>query len=269
MAALDAGPCQEWPTICDEFPVTGTAEQLELIDLATIAATEALWTRTKKRFGLCTVTIRPCKRECWPLLPPTYHDATSWGWPFPMLIGGTWVNLGCSSCGDSCSCTAIHEVRLPYPVAAVTEVKVDGVVLASSNYRVDDYRWLVRVDGQDWPTCNDLNKADTEVGTWSVTVQYGEPVPILGQLAAGQLASEIYKGCAGSGAGDCKLPMATVKQITRQGVTKVFFDADSAFKNGKIGLYYPDLFIKTYNPSGTGRTSIYDIDGAKPRRAGT
>lgn len=267
MSALDSGPCQNWDPICEAWPadaeaVTGAAVQ---------AATEVLWNRTRRRFGLCEVALRPCRRDCftsWPWVAPLWNDASSWGWPFPALIGGLWFNLGCGSCSSgNCSCAVLHEVVLPSPVANVTEVKVDGVVLDPSAYRVDDYRLLVRTDGEAWPRCNNLNLADTETGTWSVTAEYGEVVPTLGQLAVGELAAEIAKSCVG--AGDCALPKKTVRQVTRQGVTKVFFDAESSFSNNRVGLYYCDLFLSTYNPGGGHVATIFNIDGPRARRVGT
>lgn len=269
-APLDVSPCEPWPYVCDDFPESPTSEELVLIDQSVEIATEILWHRTKRRFGLCEVTLRPCRREC-----PSVSFGFGFGgfqlhspfmtWPFPVLHAGTFINLACGSCGDNCSCGVVHEVVLPYPVAEIVAVVIDGIVLPDSAYRVDNHRLLVRVDGEDWPLCNDLALEDSEVGTWSVTATYGLAVPPLAQLAVGQLASAIFKACAG--AKDCPLPATTVRQITRQGVTKVFFDADSAFAKGKIGLYYPDLFIHTYNPSATGTASVFDIDG--PRRRST
>jgi hypothetical protein len=272
MTILDPGPCQNWPPICDDFPEEPTQAQQNLIDLAIQAATEALWNRTKRQFGLCALTLRPCREECWPssqwgAWSPYWQNTGSWSWPFPALVGGQWINMACGACGDHCSCATLSQVKLPYPIADVSEVKVDGVALNAAAYRVDDFRILVRLDGDDWPRCNDLNLADTEVGTWSVTATYGHQVPTLGQLAVGQLSNEIYKSCIKNG-GSC-LPAATVQQVTRQGVTKVFFDAETAFKKGKIGLYYPDLFIQTYNPSGTGMATIYDVDGSRRRHVNT
>lgn len=263
--------CEPWPVICDDFPEIPTSEELMLIDDSIDIAAEVLSNRTKRRFGLCELTLRPCRRECWPgsmwgMWAPFWGDASGWGWPFPTLAGGAWINLGCGSCPNGgCSCATVHETVLPYPVADIIRVKIDGSVLPSTAYKVDNGRLLVRVDGQDWPRCNDLNLEDTQVGTWSVTAMYGIAVPKLGQLAAGQLASAVFKAC--TGAKDCPLPATTIRQITRQGVTKVFFDAVDAFKRGKTGLYWPDLFIHTYNPSGSGNASIFDIDG--PRRRTT
>lgn len=265
------GICQAWDYLCADFPDDPTPEQQELIDAALEAATEALWSRTKRRFGLCSVKYRPCKDSCmnvglWPLLARgSWRDTTGWSWPFPALVGGNWINIACGICtGDHCSCGPIERVNLPYPVFEVQEVRVDGEVLDPDAYVMYNRRELIRVDGGDWPECNDLMLDDTIVGTWSVTARYGEPVPASGKMAVGELASQIYRRCAGSGAGDCVIPAGVVKEITRQGVKKVFFDAESAFMTGRIGLYYTDMFISTFNPSGTGLASIFNIDG--PRR---
>lgn len=264
------GPCGPWDLECAVFP-DGTTPEIEA--MAAMAATEALWMRTKQQFGLCSVTLRPCRKDCfpaWPWIPATgWYDLSGSTWPFPApaLVGGQWINIACGSCTSGCSCSIVSEVQLPYPVNSIVEVKVDGVVLPPSAYRVDNFNLLVRLDGEDWPRCNDLNLDDDQVGTWSVTANYGQEVPELGKLAAGQLAVEIAKRCVN--ASGCVLPAGTVQQVTRQGVTKVFFDSDQAFGNGMLGLYWADMFVKTYNPSGTGVATIFDIDGPRPRRVGT
>lgn len=266
MAELDTGPCESWPIICDDFPEDPDPDDLIFIEESIRIATEVLWNRTKKRFGTCGLTLRPCRKECFPgTLWPMYgglFDPGQMTWPFPALVGGMWINLGCGSCSDGCSCSIVNEVVLPYPVAEIEEVVIDGNVLPEPAYRVDNHRLLVRTDGGDWPRCNDLSRNAGEPGTWTIAARYGEVVPHLGQMAAGQLASAIFKACRR--ARDCPIPASTITQVSRQGVTKVFFDANTAFKNGKVGLYYPDLFIATYNPSSAGVSSIFDIDG--PRR---
>lgn len=263
------GVCSPWEPLCVDFPEEPTPEQQDLIDSSLQVATEVLWNRTKRRFGLCEVTYRPCADSCmgnltWlQLSRGGWSDSTGWSWPFPALVGGKWLNLACGVCSGDCSCGPIERVSLPYPVFEVVEVKVDGEILASSAYKMYNRRDLLRVDGERWPECNNLELDDTEPGTWSVTATYGEPVPEVGRMAVGELASQIYLRCSGGGAG-CQIPAGVVKEITRQGVKKVFFDAESAFQHGRIGMYYTDLFISTYNPSGSGMATIFDIDG--PRR---
>lgn len=248
------GPCEAWtPIWCCELPtgseaVTGTA---------VMAATEVLWHATAQRFGLCSTTLRPCRREC----DTTWPAWTGGRYPTPALTDRGWVNVACGGCGDSCSCTDLEEAILPGPVYAVTEVKVDGVVLATDAYRMDNHRLLVRVDGGVWPTCQYLDRADTETGTWSVTAQYGEPVPTLGQQAVGELACEMARACLGE---ECRLPL-NVQQLVRQGVSISFSDSTELAERG----YFGGLFVQTYNPHRlTGRAQVYDVD-APWRRTNT
>lgn len=262
------GPCQAWELLCADFP-DGTTPELEAT--ASMIATEILWNRTKRQFGTCEVTLRPCRKDCfpaWPWIPTNgWNNLTGATYPFPALVGGNWINIACGTCTSGCSCSHVSEVRLPYPVASIVSVKVDGVTLPSSAYRVDNFNLLVRLDGEEWPRCNDLNLEDTEVGTWAVTAAYGQAVPELGKLAAGQLAVEIAKRCVN--ASGCLIPAGSVQEVTRQGVKKVFFDPNEAFKGGMIGMFYPDLFVKTYNPTNSNPATIFNIDGPSHRRVGT
>lgn len=260
-----SGPCADWP-------VTWTCE-LDTLNpavtgLAVSMATETLWSLTGMRFGLCEVTLRPCAREC---QTGSFYDDfgppwASGSYPQPALIGGLWYNLTCGSCSGDCSCGAVSEVRLPAPVYEIVEVLIDGTVLASSSYRLDNNRLVVRTDGGQWPRCNDLSKDDNETGTWSITALYGEPLPEGASLAVGQLACEIAKAAAG---GDCKLP-AGLQQLVRQGVTISYPDVGELFRQGRTGLYLVDMFVSTWNPYGLRqRSRVYSVDRPSVRRAGT
>lgn len=259
------GPCEDWPVqwTCDldtlNPAVTGAAVSM---------ATETLWGLTGQRFGLCEVTLRPCRRDCG---DGSFFDDfgppwTGGSYPQPALIGGQWFNLTCGSCHGDCSCSTVAEVLLPAPVLRIVEVLIDGTPLVTGAYRVDNNRLLVRTDGGDWPRCNDLTLADTEVGTWSVTAVYGEELPDGAALAMGQLACEIAKAADG---GDCKLP-AGLQQLVRQGVTISYPDVGELFRQGRTGLYLVDMFVATWNPSGLRqRSRVYSVDRPTVRRAGT
>lgn len=256
---VDAGPCGVWPVQWGNCNLTGVSP--EVTGLALRAASEVLWSLSGRRFGVCQLTVRPCRRECfgdvWGFPWGNWYE---WGvWPRPFFYSGVWYNLTCGNgCGGSCSCTPISETYLPDPVSSVVQVKVDGQILPTDAYRVDDYRKLVRTDGGIWPWCNDLNLEDTQPNTWSVTVRFGEEVPTLGQLAVGELACQFAKLIAGDD--DCALPKP-VQQLVRQGVSMTFLDPNELFANGRLGLYLSDLFITTYNPHGLGsRSEVYDID---------
>jgi hypothetical protein len=183
-----------------------------------------------------------------------------------MLYAGNWYNIVCGNCsGTDCSCSAVSEVILPANATEITEVKVDGVELLPGEYRLDDNRFLVRL-GDIWPWCNDLNRDDTEGGTWSVTAKYGRNVPEGGAVAVGELACEINKAINGE---DCRLPQR-ITQLARQGVTITFPDSSSLFKEGRTGLYLTDMFIAAWNPNALRQPSrVYSVDRAGARRVDT
>lgn len=267
------GPCEPWdPIWCVELPTGSEA----VSGSALMMATEILWARTGMIFDQCTFTIRPCRQDCWETSGWPYGN---FWWQFgtlypqPALINGNWYNLTCGACAGNCSCVSLYEILLPGPITKVNQVKVDGNVLSTSEYRLDDWRKLVRINNM-WPLCNDLNKNDTEVNTWSVTLTYGRPVPTMGQMAVGELAYQLILACLGDGC--CKLPYA-VQQIARQGVTINYPDVGDLFGmdrfgrvTNRIGLQYCDLFIDAANPYGLRQNSeVYFIDLNMPRIAGS
>lgn len=269
-------PCTGWPVIwgaceSDILAISGSAA---VTGIAVQAATEVLYALSGRQFGVCQLTVRPCRRECsgdgWGY--GGFGGWWEWGqWPRPLFYQGTWYNIMCGNCGNgggrSCSCQYVSEVWLPSPVSSVAQVKVDGVILDPSAYRVDDWRLLVRTDGHIWPICQDLTKSDSATGTWSVTVNFGQDVPVLGQVAVGELACQITKLILGDKS--CMLPKP-VQQLVRQGVTLNFLDPNEVFANGRIGLYIGDLFITTTNPHGLAeRSQVYDVDNARWRVTGT
>jgi len=259
------GPCEPWPVrwTCDVSTVspiiTGQAVQF---------ATEVIWALSGRQFGLCTVTLRPCRRECFDgAWSAAYSQfAGSGGFVSPALIGGRWFNIICGGCGDGCSCSRVSEVVLPAPVNNIVEVKIDGAPLATGAYRLDNARLLVRTDGGEWPICNNLSLNDTEEGTWSITAEFGTHVPEGGAWAVGELACELISAIGGN---DCRLPR-NITQLARQGVTISFPSVVELFKERATGLYLVDLFIATWNPNRlTNRSGVYSVDGAIARRAGT
>lgn len=261
MVAQTAEPCAPWtPIFCEPLPLSTAAISGDAINWAT----HILWAKSGRQFDECQLTWRPCREDCWSDPWPWNRDFIESRWPHPYNYAGQWFNLGCGGCPGTCSCNVIHTVKLPQPVVSIVEVKIDGAVLVSGSYTVYDYRTLVRTDGQAWPLCNDLSKADTQVGTWSITARVGTAVPSLGRMAVGELARELALACVGDGT--CKLP-TPVQSIVRQGVSLTFLDPNQIFADGKIGLYRSDLFISTVNPGGiSARAVVIDVDGPRPRR---
>lgn len=268
MTANAFGPCSAWTPIwtCDvsaKSPVsTGYAVQ---------AATEVIWAMSGRQFGLCTVTLRPCRKTCygdtwWSL----YGEPWSTGY-YAGAFGynnayGFWFDLSCGSCRGGCSCSEVSEVVLPAPVSRIVQVKMDGTPMVTGAYRVDNNRELVRTDGQRWPRCNNMTLDDTNVGTWSVTADYGQDVPVSGQLAVGEMACEILRALDGQ---DCRLP-AGIQSLARQGVTIDFPEVGELIQKGITGLYLVDQFVAAVNPSHLrARSSVYSVDTPPHRRAGT
>lgn len=258
---------------CADWPVTWPCDTSERssADVATAlaAATTVLDELTGHQFGICTVKIRPCRAECrdggsWAVGWPTWPDYwTSWG-----AVGvDAWLAIAtCGSCsGGNCSCTFVPELVLPAPVVDVVEVKVDGAVLVTGAYRLDDGNRLVRLDGSDWPRCNDLLRTDAQTGTWSVTARFGRAVPAVGQLALGELACELLRALRGE---DCRLP-AGISQLTRQGVTITIPDVTDRLTKGLTGLYVVDMFITAVNPGRVrNRARTFAVDHRPTRVTG-
>ncbi|MDJ1137924.1 hypothetical protein [Streptomyces iconiensis] len=260
----DFGPCADWPVrwTCDVDTLNPA-----ITGLAVSMATATLWALTGRQFGLCSITLRPCARDCGD--GRMYDDAgppwTARSWPSAALGGGLWVNLACGGCGSGCSCSRVPEFVLPAPVSSVDEIRIDGAALPASAYRLDNNRIVVRTDGGAWPRCNDLS-LDDGPGTWSVTATYGQAVPDGAALAMGELACEIGRAADG---GDCRLPPG-VQQLARQGVTISYPDVGALFEKGRTGLYLVDLFISTWNPGHLRqRSRVYRVDAPTVRRPGT
>jgi hypothetical protein len=269
---MDFGPCEPWPvrwSNCERLVDLGSPA---VTGDAVAAATHVLWARSGRQFGLCTTTLRPCRRDCYDQMP---YGWVEWPGPYgmaagtpawPALVGGAWYNLACGSCSGSCSCSALSEVLLPGVVHDIVAVRLDGSPMASGGYRVDNNRVLVRVDGGTWPWCNDLAKPDSSPGTWSVTARYGQDPPILAQLAVGELACQFLDAFAGE---QCQLPRS-LTSLVRQGVSIELPRPGDVEAEGRLGLYQCDLFIDTVNPGHLpGPSRVYSVDRSPPRRVGT
>jgi hypothetical protein len=270
------GPCTTWdPIWCVDLTSLGVS--LAATGQALAAATEILYNRSAQQFDMCTFTVRPCRQDCaeggygggWGSFGGGWGGSGGgwweWGgmWPRPALIDGAWYNIACGGCAGTCSCTSMSIALLPEPVASITQIKINGEVLPASGYRVDDYRELVRLGGLTWPICQDMNLADTEPNTWSVTAVVGQVVPTIGQYAVGELALEILKSCAGI---VCALPR-TATTVTRQGVTIEMPTIYDMLDRKLLGLPYCDLFVSSYNPHGLASVpQVYDVDGESWRR---
>lgn len=257
--AIRVEPC-EWPidfTCCPDWDDAPAAQR----EFVTRVATELVWRLSGRRFGLCPITVRPCRRSCaqpemsgWPPAPGGF---------WPVLSGGVWTNMTCGTCRDDCSCTDLCEVELPGPVHQVQSVQVGaGPALPASSYLVLDHRMLVRTDGECFPDCQDFTAAPGQAGSWAVTYLQGIPVPPGGRYAAGMYACQLLAACTG---GDCQLP-ERVQTLARQGVSMSFLDPMDFLDKGRTGVAATDTWIASVNPYGLREPSrVYSPDITPPR----
>lgn len=224
------------------------------------AASEVLWAMSGRRFGSCEVLLRPCRRSCSPVWSGS-HWWPGWNAGWPQGFGmGWWLDAVCGRCRSGCDCGTADTLTLPSPAQSIAQVLVDGVELVEGdNWTLYNGDLLVRTDGGQWPMCQDWTVPVSGVGAWSVTPVFGRPVPMLGQLAVGELAAEIARGCT---AGECRLPAFTTS-VSRQGVTQEFPSWLEIMEKGVVGvgLKMSDLFLRTENPQGlTDRPRTYNPD---------
>lgn len=260
---FSSGPCSIWePIWCGELSTAAMAATGD----AVVLATEVLWQLSGQRFGLCEVTLRPCRDAC----ADGFGTWNDWwtgvgmspflaGGPRPWWSNGVWYNV-CGGCSGGCSCTSLEQALLPAPTREVVDVRLDGVVLNPSQYRVDENRFLVRTDGGVWPMCQDMSMPDDAPGTWSVTLTVGEDVPVLARRAVADLAAEFAKDCAGE---ECQVPY-DVTSLTRQGLSLGYGNPNAERVDPLIrmlGLRMVRLFLATYNPNRLQRRGkAYDVN---------
>jgi hypothetical protein len=254
---LSGGPCTPWVTLeefLEAFPQFATpSEDPPFLQESIDAAVGILWALTARQFsGSCLGFVRPCRAGCSCWGPGGVgYELAGFGW----LGGGVLGGWGFDGRDLECGCGWISELVLAgYPVTEILEVKIDGVVVDPTGYRLDRRRRLVRLADADgtprfWPACQRLDLEPTEAGTWSVAYAYGAPPPAAGRLAAFELAEQFFLAATNPGA--CRLPTGVTK-LTRQGITIERLLPMFA-KDQRTGLVLTDAFLAAYNPSGLRR----------------
>lgn len=152
-----------------------------------------------------------------------------------------WFSSPCG-CVGSCSVAGPRVIHLPGPVAEVTAVTIDGIILADTEYHLEGDALYRR--GTAWPT-QDLSRSLGDTNTWSVTYGRGIPVPPGVDQLVGLLAKEFLIAC-GDEPKKCRLPR-TVVSTTQRGVTHSF-DPSRLLASGKTGLPEVDLWLAAVNP---------------------
>lgn len=222
-----------WVT-ANQLSTCGADDSVDLNSVC-IVASEILFLLSGSKYGIRTETVRPAAGN-------------------PVCSFG--ANAG--------------ELILKSPVFAVTAVKVDGVTLPTSQYQLYNNRRLVRLKNAQgnllsWPTSQRLDIAETEVGTFSVTYQWGRGVPVGGRVAAQVFACQLAKYINNDS--DCALPDRMVS-VTRQGLSQTIMDPSQFIKEARTGLYLVDTWLGAVNPHGARRrATITGPDSIRSVRA--
>lgn len=259
VGAIPIGPCSAWTTddavaaCCSASVGSDTSVFDDFIQ----EASGLLWNFSGGLYsGSCQITARPCSNQNFCGMQVLSRGHVVWS-------GSGWAHNGVSSCG----CIPDRQVLLSgYPVRSIVEVLIDGAAVDPDTYELRDRRRLVRMGGYTWPSCQDMHAAITEEGTFAVTYLYGIDPPLEGQMAAAELACELYKKCNG---GDCALPAGTTR-VVRQGVVieRLAFSA-WGLQDGiwRTGLERVDAFLNSVNPKRrTRRPAVWSPDGPKYAR---
>lgn len=255
---------------CDALDALAPEEQERFIDMAV----GLLWSWTERKFGLCEITVRPCRAECvalgstmFPRTAAAYLPSQGW---LPALIGGEWFNIGCGTCHFACTCAPSRCValELPGPVAGITSITVGGEPLDPAAYHLRD-GVLYRTDGECWPECNSQSGdvSDPDSGAWEIVYQRGLPVPVGGQIAAYRLACELAKAACNDST--CQLP-SNVRSVTRQGVSMEMVQTEfEDMKDGKTGIWLIDSWVASEKNTRTAAPGVFSPDIPRDRGIGT
>lgn len=242
-AALGASPspgqtCTPWAThddaigACAEYGVDP-----DEVDLGMQIASDILWNLTGRRWsGICVDSIRPqAQWKKW--------DGPPMWWPSTLVTGAS-APFGFCSCnrGRETGCARVPEIRLPSsPVVADSiTVLIDGEQF--TDFRLDDNRWLVRTDGDQWPCCQNLTLDDDQPNTFSITWNYGRMPPAAGARMAAIYGCQIALSMNPDTANKCQLP-ARVTRITRQGTSVSAVDPETLIEKGQTGLVVVDQWV--------------------------
>lgn len=258
------GVCSTWIT-ADEI-TCGSGSDYDKREAAVQIATDVLYVLSGQHWpGLCNRTVRPrvvCSQGCW----QTWMAAGSpWApWPYSLVPAP-------GRCSGRHDPTGPSRIRIPGPVAEIDEIVIDGDALDTGAYMLQGSSTLVRLDGEAWPTANNLTRAANTANdggdpAWQIAYVWGAEPPASGVAACRDLACEIV--LAMEGAEDCRLLWgAQVQSQTRRGVTVTYQSLGTALADGLTGLDSVDLWINTAR-GGKFRRRARVIRADAPKRRG-
>lgn len=225
--------CNTWPApLLDygeaDYCVNGCTipadTDLDLLDEVSALAGTILRTLSGNRVGTCIDTIRPLSE--------------------------------CGVCRGVCRCGSGDRIRLlssSGPIVDVTEVTVDGEIVAEEGYRFyPSSQLLYRVPPDVWPS-RDTKWADCgDPDTMCVEVLVGSEPDAWALNVHAELVCELLKSCADE---ECRIPR-NATQVSGQGVT-------ISLTPDQINQFIPSVsaWVAAVNPNkATQPTRIYSPD---------
>lgn len=247
-----SGPCTAWATVdaAQDLPA-GRDLEPDLLAANLTVASELLYALSGRQFpGQCSDTVRPARRDLLTNVPTWWNFAGYWR-QFPT---------------DDFYAHRENAISLgAYPIRDVTQVLVDGVALdPTADYRLDERRWLVKLDGGSWPMWQDLYLPSTEPNTFEVSFFWGEDPPVGGVEACKELAVEFTLAQQDRAASN--VPQRVLNMVS-QGATYTLLDPMTFLNEGGTGLYRVDLWLHSMNPDRLKRRPrVYNVDRMRPVR---
>lgn len=217
----------DWPTSIDI-----TEYDPYHVQLAEEAAGKSLRFLTLYQVGGLPITVMPVSTGC--CKPFTGGQVGNSYLPFYPILTESGQYGNCF-CGGGCGCSERGWVYLKAPVGRIDEVKVGGVVLPSTAYRMENGNRLVRIDGPAWPSCAGDN--------FTVTYLNGYEVDVYGQFIGGLLAVEFLMLLTNPS--KCRLPSGT-ESVSRQGVNITI--SRGMFPDMTTNIPEVDLYLRQFNP---------------------
>lgn len=175
-----------------------------------------------------------------------------------VCVRQVWPCVDCGRCGNHpCGCGTYDAIELAadFPILSVTDVSINGVTVDPALYRLDENDRIVRIDGDLWPSCNNLGIV-APYGTNDeivVTYETGRTPPVELQLACAELVCELKKACNGDAS--CSLP-AHVRSVSRRGVDMDVYDVSALLQQGITGNPLIDHALTVHGRCGG--ASVYD-----------
>jgi hypothetical protein len=249
----------------DELPAARLAEVDDVQRAFAIAcATDLLYVLSGRQFRRGRSVVRPVSIQgayAYQSFLYPYSSMSGYGDAWGFAAGWSWsaIGMGWWQNGQDTS-----EVLLQGPVLRINNVLVNGKSLggwppSNPNFTLYDRRRLVITIGTTganvggWPWNQQLGLPVTSPGTWQIDYEWGRNPPAAGKMAAILLATDIALALSGNNE---SIPPRVIS-MAQQGLNVQVGDALNYIREELTGLPYVDMFLKSYNPAGLRRRSVF------------